>query len=116
MEFLSWVDWIQGIAAAPADMEDVTPLLTNDTSYFVATLTLLSPDSSLGSWLRSYPTGLDRDQYFKRKVIETMWNRFGVGNSVILPRSTNAMLTVMPQDPGYFYSGKILRSKDWEYL
>src|SRR5260221_3574521 len=45
-EFLSWVDGIQEIASAPVDKDDVVLFLPDDTSYFVATLTMLSGDSS----------------------------------------------------------------------
>jgi hypothetical protein len=115
-EFSSWVDDIQQIAGSPEDPDDVVPFLKDDTSYFVATLAVLSSHPSLRRWLNYYPPRLQGHEFFERKTIESVLNQFGGDHSNILESSVNAMFTAMPISSNSFYSGKQLRSKDWEYL
>jgi hypothetical protein len=115
-EFSSWVDDLQSIAGSAEDPEDVTPFLEDDTSYFVATLAVLSAHSSLRNWLAYYPAHLQGHEFFQRKTIAAVLHRFGESHSEILPNCTNAMFITMPSGAGSYYSGKQLRSKDWEYL
>ena len=115
-EFASWVDDIQNVAGAPPDAGDMTPFLPDDTSYFVATLAVLSCHPSLASWLDYYPEHLSGPQFFERKTIEAILKRFANITPGPLQHCTNALFTTMPTDPGSFYSGKQLRSEDWNYL
>jgi len=115
-EFASWVDDIQKFADAPPESGDVTPFNTDDTSYFVATLVVLSCHPALASWLDYYPEHLREEQYFERNTIETILKRFANITPGPLNQCTNAMFTTMPVAPDDFYSGNQLRSSDWDYL
>jgi hypothetical protein len=115
-EFASWVDDLQGVAGAPPESGDVTHFLKDDTSYFVATLAVLSCHPSLASWLEYYPEHLSGQQYFERKTIDSILKRFANITPGPLQHCTNALFTSMPAAPGDFYSGKQLRSEDWNYL
>jgi hypothetical protein len=115
-EFASWVDDIQEIAASAADPDDVTSFLKDDTSYFVATLAVLSAHSSLRSWLSYYPPRLQGHEFFERKTIGAILKQMGGGHSKILTNCVNAMFTVMPVSANNFYAGKELRSNDWDYM
>jgi hypothetical protein len=115
-EFASWVDDVQGVAGAPPDPGDVSPFLTGDTSYFVATLVVLSSHASLSSWLEYYPEHLRGEQFFERKTLQAILSRFANITPGPLQHCANAMFTTMPADPGSFYTGKQLRSDDWNYM
>ncbi len=115
-EFASWVDDLQGVAAAPPEPGDISPFLTDDTSYFVATLAVLSSHPSLASWLDYYPEHLSGQQFFERKTIDAILRRFANITPGPLQHCTNAMFTTMPVAPADFYSGQQLRSEDWKYL
>ena len=115
-EFASWVDDIQGVAGVPPEPGDVTPFLTDDTSYFVATLVVLSCHPSLSAWLEYYPEHLNGSQFFDRKTIDAILKRFANITPGPLGHCTNALFTTMPVAPGDFYSGKQLRSEEWKYL
>ena len=94
----------------------MTRFLTDDTSYFAATLVVLSCHPALASWLEYYPEHLAEEQYFERKTIDTILKRFANITPGPLNQCTNAMFTTMPLAPDDFYSGKQLRSSDWDYL
>ena len=115
-EFASWVDDIQGVASSPPEPGDITPFLADDTSYFVATLVVLSCHPSLSTWLEYYPEHLNGSQFFDRKTIDAMLKRFANITPGPLQHCTNALFATMPVAPGDFYSGKQLRSEDWKYL
>jgi len=115
-EFASWVDDIQSVAGAPPDSGDVSKFLTDDTSYFVATLVVLSSHPSLSTWLDYYPEHLSGEQYFERKTIDAILKRFANITPGPLQQCTNALFTTMPKAPEDFYSGNQLRSDDWNYL
>lgn len=115
-EFASWVDDFQKVADAPPDPGDVTPFLTDDTSYFVATLAILSCHPSLSSWLEYYPEHLSGEQFFERKTIGAILKRLANATPGPLLHCTNALFAAMPGTEGEFYSGVQLRSEDWNYL
>jgi len=115
-EFASWVDDLQNVANAPPEAGDTTSFLTDDTSYFVATLAVLSSHPSLSSWLEYYPEHLNGRQFFERKTIGAILSRFANITPGPLQHCANAMFTTMPAAPDDFYSGKQLRSEDWNYL
>jgi hypothetical protein len=115
-EFASWMDDIESVAGSPPEPGDVTSFKTDDTSYFVATLAVLSCHPSLSSWLDYYPEHLNGRQFFERKTIEAILNRFANITPGPLQHCTNALFTTMPVAPGDFYSGKQMRSEDWKYL
>jgi hypothetical protein len=115
-EFASWVDDIENVAGSPLETGDVNSFITDDTSYFVATLAVLSCHPSLSSWLDYYPEHLSGRQFFERKTIEAILNRFANITPGPLQHCTNALFTTMPVVPEGFYSGKQMRSEDWKYL
>ena len=115
-EFASWVDDLQEVAGEAPESGDVTPFLTNDTSYFVATIAVLSSHPSLSSWLEYYPEHLSGEQVFDRKTIGAILKRLANITPGPLAHCTNAMFTTMPVAPSDFYSGERLRSDDWSYL
>jgi hypothetical protein len=115
-EFASWVDDLQSVTGAPPESGDITRFLTDDTSYFAATLVVLSSHPSLASWLDYYPEHLNGRQYFERKTIGAILSRFANITPGPLQHCANALFSVMPAAPGDFYSAKQLRSEDWNYL
>ncbi|HUI11269.1 MAG TPA: hypothetical protein VL221_13145 [Bacteroidota bacterium] len=115
-EFASWVDDLQEVAGGAPESGDVTPFLTDDTSYFVATLAVLSSHPSLSSWLEYYPEHLSGEQYFERKTIGAILKRLANITPGPLAHCANAMFATMPAAPADFYSGNRLRSEDWSYL
>ena len=115
-EFASWVDDLQSVAGEAPGSGDVTPFLTNDTSYFVVTLAVLSSHASLSSWLEYYPEHLSGEQYFERKTIGAILKRLANITPGPLAHCTNAMFATMPVASSDFYAGDRLRSEDWDYL
>jgi len=115
-EFASWVDDLQEVAGKAPESGDVTPFLADDTSYFVATIAVLSSHPSLSSWLEYYPEHLSGEQYFERKTLGAILKRLANTTPGPLAHCTNAMFTTMPVAPSDFYSGDRLRSEDWNYL
>jgi len=115
-EFASWVDDLQEVAGGAPESGDVTPFLTDDTSYFVVTLAVLSSHAALSSWLDYYPEHLSGEQFFERKTIAAILKRLANITPGPLAHCTNAMFATMPVSPADFYSGKRLRAEDWSYL
>jgi len=115
-EFASWVDDLQEVAGGAPESGDVTPFLTDNTSYFVATLAVLSSHPSLSSWLEYYPEHLSGEQFFERKTIAAILKRLSNVTPGPLVHCANAMFATMPVSPKEFYSGERLRSEDWNYL
>lgn len=114
-EFASWIDGIQeNVSTAPSEEID-SSFAGNDTSYIVATFAVLSTHGSLRNWL-DYLELAPSKNYFTRAMIEKLWNKLAKPDSNILKNCMNALFAVTPAQKGRWYTGKQLRSEDWNYL
>jgi hypothetical protein len=114
-EFNSWIDGINENINTKEENETSTSLGPADTSYFVITLAILSAHLSLRTWLEFLELK-SRQDFFTRKSIEQIWNRFAKPNSKILQNCTNALFAVTPVSKDRYYTGSQLRTDDWDYL
>jgi hypothetical protein len=114
-EFSSWVDGINENINSKEEYETSNSLVPADTSYFVVTLAILSTHISLKTWLEFLELK-SRQDFFTRKSIEQIWNRFAKPTSKILKNCTNALFIVTPVSKDHYYTGTQLRTDDWDYL
>jgi hypothetical protein len=114
-EFNSWVDGINENINSKEEHETNNSLVPADTSYFVVTLAMLSTHVSLKAWLEFLELK-SRQDFFTRKSIEQIWNRFAKPSSKIVKNCTNALFAITPVSKDRFYTGTQLRTDDWEYL
>lgn len=114
-EFNSWVDGINENINSKEDIETSNSLVPADTSYFVVTLAILSAHLSLKTWLEFLELK-SRQDFFTRKSIEQIWNRFAKPPSKIVRNCTNALFAVTPASKDRYYTGIQLRTDDWDYL
>ncbi len=116
-EFASWVSGIREVRQEPEHEKEEVLFQVDCSSYCIATFALRSKHESLANWLRFFPEHLEPTQFFDRKTMGTILERFATTDSTIIANSTEVLCELMPKDDQRFYSAKQLHEDEaWDYL
>ncbi len=116
-EFREWVSGIREVRNEKPHESDDVAFQEDCTVYCVVTLAIRSRHESLRNWLEYFPEHVEAADFFTRKTLNSLLDRFASNDSVIITRSTEVLAEMMPADDERFYSAQQLREdSEWSYV